>query len=817
MSIAPTYADLIVPVPVPRTFTYFIPTELREQIGIGQRVVVPFGKRKAYAAIVAKLHHNPPKAYEAKDIVAILDDIPLVSEKHISIWQWVAAYYMCGIGEVMNAAMPAVFKLQSETRVVFNPDFEEEEEVWNDKEAIALDALKLSEVLSISDLESILGVKNVMPTVKSLMESGVLHLEEEVKQRYKVKTVHYVHLNVSNDKEGLESVFEGLKRAQKQSQLLLHFLNRSTYGKNPVLKTELLQSDDFTAGHLKSLKEKGVLRISSEEISRQIGKAAEVEDALQLSEKQQKALAEIEESFITGEVSLLHGVTSSGKTAVYIELIKQFLDKGEDILYLLPEIALTTQIIQRLQFHFGEKVLVYHSKLNNNERADIWKSVHADKPGRVLIGTRSSVFLPIKKLGLIIVDEEHESSFKQQDPAPRYHARDLAIVLGAKFKCKVLLGSATPSIETLYNVQLNKYAKIDLTERYGGVAMPEVSFINMKKARLHKMVQGDFSDELIAQITTNIADKKQIILFQNRRGFAPMVECQLCGWTPQCKSCDISLTYHKAIHRLKCHYCGYNEPVALSCGSCGAEGMVDKGLGTEKIEEELHTLFPDITVGRMDQDTTRKKDALPQLIEKFGSGEIDILVGTQMLTKGLDFDNVGMVGVLNADNMLHFPDFRAFERSFQLLTQVAGRAGRRADVGKVFIQTYNPDHPVLRDVASQDIAALYQEQIAERKAFGYPPIVRMVRITIKHKNYHTVNEAAELLAGPLRQKFGRRVLGPEFPSVARIRNLYNKHFILKLEKQHASGLKKDLQAILNGFALQGGYTSVRIVVDVDPY
>ncbi len=813
----PSYADLVLPVPVPRTFTYFIPTELREIIVIGQRVVVPFGKSKWYAGVVVSLHHQAPKAYDAKDIIEVLDDSPIVQEQQLELWIWIAKYYMCSIGEVMNAAMPSVFKLQSETRVLYNPDFDKKDEPWTDKQAMVVDALKIAEVLSLSDIQGISGLKNVMPLVKSLMDQGVLHVEEEIREGYKPKTIDYVRLMVATDAPSIQPIFERLKRAEKQSRLLLYFLSVSDYGKNPVKKSLLTDHEEFSLAQVKALEQKGIFEIFQEEVSRQQKKLADSDAMNVLSKSQAVALNEIKVELSDKEICLLYGITSSGKTAVYISLIKDMLAKGSDVLYMLPEIALTTQIIDRLQFHFGKDVLVYHSRLTNQERADIWKEVLAADGAKLLVGTRSSVFLPPKNIGLIIVDEEHEPSYKQQDPAPRYHARDVAVVLGNLLNAPVLLGSATPSIESSYNAQLNKYGKVVLNERYGGVALPDISFVNMRKARLHKQVQGDFSDLMVDTISSALERKEQVILFQNRRGFAPLLECQACGWIPQCKSCDISLTYHKAIHRLKCHYCGYQEPVPTTCSSCGSNGMLDKGLGTEKIEEELKQLFPEARIRRMDQDTTRKKNALPELINQFADRKIDILVGTQMLSKGLDFDNVGLVGVLNADQMLHFPDFRAFERCYQLLTQVAGRAGRRADVGKVLIQSYNPEHGVLQQVAQHAYGQLYNEQMAERKQFGYPPVVRMIRIILKHKNYQTLNEAADLLTSPLKAKFGTRVLGPEFPPIARIRNLYHKHFIIKLEKQHAGALKEELQKVLNGFSMQSGFRSVRVVVDVDPY
>jgi primosomal protein N' (replication factor Y) len=844
------FVDVILPLALPQRYTYRVPFDLNEQIEIGKRVVVQLGRRKLYTAIVHSIHQSPPKAYEAKYIETIVDLNPIVNQIQITFWEWMATYYMCTLGEVMNASLPSGLKLSSETKILLNPTYKQQDEAireclereLNDKEFVLVEALLLKEVVSIQEAAEIVGIKTVYPILKLLLEKNILLIEEELKDRFKPKTEIYVRLTQhAANEENLRLIFDKLeKKAFKQLQLLMAFIKLSErYSSTPheVKKSDLLQDVSLSTTVLNELIKKNILETYLHTIDR-LGSFVSEGKTVQLSEPQQSAEIQILKEFESKEVVLLHGITSSGKTEIYIKLIEEQIKKGKQVLFLLPEIALTTQIINRIRKFFGELVGVYHSKFNENERVEVWNKVLAKEANKqdltganpsaveqtklsfkhqIIIGARSALFLPFTNLGLIVVDEEHDTSYKQYDPAPRYNARDAAIVLAKLHRAKTLLGSATPAIETYYNAQQNKFGYVQLNERFGGVQLPEICIADVKEAKKKKLMKSHFTPLLLESIGLALEQKEQVILFQNRRGFAPMLECNSCAWVPQCTQCDVSLTYHKNVNLLKCHYCGYSTQLPKKCEACGSSELFTKGFGTEKIEEELAIFFPEAKIARMDLDTTRSKYAYQHLLQSFEERNIDILVGTQMVTKGLDFDNVSLVGVLNADTMLHFPDFRSFERSYQLMAQVSGRAGRNAKRGKVIIQTYSPGHQVIQTVLDNDWKNFYDAQLHERNKYNYPPFHRLIRLILKHKDVNILNNAAMDLADSLRLKFANRVLGPEFPAVSRVRNYYLKNILIKLDKDISiAKSKQSLAEMLFELKQISEYKSLVILTDVDP-
>ncbi len=784
------------------------------------RVAVPFGKSKIYTALVYNVHKNPPLVYEAKSIHQILDDVPIITKPQLQLWEWISDYYMCTLGEVMRASMPNAFIIESETIISRNENIAVNDSELKDDEFLIYEALQHQSSLKIDDVVSILDKKRVLPIINRLVEKGILLLQEELYEKYQPKLVRYIKLNAQyKSEEQLKELLDNLKRAKKQHQVILTLFSLEATSKQPVKVSELKSKSNASSAVIKTLIDKGILEdyhIKTDRI--QFEGETNAENKI-LSEPQAKALAEINEAFKTQAVTLLHGVTSSGKTEIYIKLIEAQLARQKQVLYLLPEIALTTQLVARLQNYFGEKVAVFHSRYSGNERVEAWQNIlRNSEKSRIIIGARSALLLPFTNLGLIIVDEEHEQSFKQFDPAPRYHARDSAIVLGHLFNAKILLGSATPSIESYYNAKQNKYGLVELKTRYNNVLMPDIELVDLADKYKRKRMKGHFSDRLIEEMTETLDGGFQIILFQNRRGFSPIVECTTCGHSPQCPNCDVSLTYHQYRDQLRCHYCGYNSAMLKSCQACGNATLDTKGFGTEQIEEEVKTLFPNKTVARMDLDTTRGKYGFERLISRFENREIDILVGTQMLTKGLDFRHVKLVGIMNADNLLNFPDFRAHERSYQLMAQVSGRAGRTGIRGKVLIQTYNPHHTILQQVSTNNYETMFAEQLDERHNYNYPPIFRLIKITLKHKDYNRVNTASEWYAKSLRQVFKANVLGPEFPPVSRIRNKYLKHILVKIPpKQSLANTKKAIAKINNSFTSIKDFRPVRVVINVDNY
>jgi primosomal protein N' (replication factor Y) len=805
------------PIPIQKTFTYSVTEDEAIFLQKGMRVAVSFGKTKMYTGLVYNIHQTAPNLYEAKEINQILDEKPLVNELQLKHWQWISSYYMCSLGDVYRASLPSAFLLESETVISRNDAFIEDS-ILADDEFLIFEALQHQSQLTIHQVADILGKKKVMPIVNQLIKKSAISIKEEIYEQYKPKLVKYVRLHSDyNSDDSLEKLLEELSRAKKQREAVLGFFQLSST-KKPIKAKDLEEKVAVSSTILKSLVAKGIFEFYHIQTDR-IQYKGDTNDLKVLNEFQEKALSEIKETFKKKDVTLLHGITSSGKTEVYTKLIQEVLDEGKQVLFLLPEIALTTQIITRLQFYFGEQISVFHSKYSMNERVEVWNNVLENKTkARIILGARSSIFLPFSNLGLIVVDEEHETSYKQFEPSPRYNARDAAIVLAKIHQAKILLGSATPSLETYFNAQQNKYGFVEINRRHGNVQLPKIELINVKEKQRKKEMTGHFSDRLLKLIQEALDQKEQIILFQNRRGFSPVVECKTCGVSPQCPNCDVSLTFHKFKHELRCHYCNYQRAMPNSCGACGSNTLDNKGFGTEQIELELKELFPDFKIGRMDLDTTRGKHGYQKIIGAFEAREIDVLVGTQMLSKGLDFDNVSLVGVLNADTMLNFPDFRAHERAYQMMVQVSGRAGRSKKQGNVAIQTYNPFHQILQQVSVTNYAEMYKEQLQERWQYKYPPYYRLIKITLKHKDYSKVDNGVNWLFKALYNSFGEYVLGPTAPAVSRIRNQYIKNIVIKIPpKQNLANTKNHLSKIKNTFEAVKDFRPIRFIIDVDAY
>ncbi len=814
------FAEVILPLALPQNFTYGIPLPLQNEVAVGKRVVVQFGKRKLYTALVARIVDQAPEGFTPKPILEVEDQKPIVSETQLKLWSWISEYYLCTKGEVMTAALPAGLKLESETRVVPNRLKKVIDEELTDHEYLIIEALQSQDGLSIKEIADITEVKNPLRIIQNLLGKHYILLEEELKTGYTPKKRRYARLKTGISDVALNEIFASLHRAPKQANLLLtYFKMGGSLAETPeFLASRLLKQSEAGESALKSLEEKGVFELFYEkEITKQSG-VESAKNLKPLSNEQEQAFDQVKQSFESKSACLLHGVTSSGKTEIYVKLIAEQLKAKKQVLYLVPEIALTTQLIKRLRHYFGEAVLVYHSRFSDRERVEAWMDLrqNATSP-KLIVGARSSLFLPFGALGLIIVDEEHESSFKQYDPAPRYHARDTAIVLGQLHKAKVLLGSATPAFETYFNAKQGKYGHVLLNKRFGDLPLPEIQCIDLKEAHRKKKMRGHFSETLLEEIEGTVKGGKQVILFQNRRGFNSMIQCRNCGTVNQCKNCDISLTYHKHIDLLRCHYCGFTRQVPPKCPACGSIELKPLGFGTEKLEEDLSLMLPGIRVKRMDLDTTRKKYAYENLISDFEDGEIDVLVGTQMVTKGLDFENVSLVGIMNADTLLNFPDFRAHERAFQLMAQVAGRAGRKGTRGKVLIQTSNPYHHTIRKVMENNYTAMFEEEVYERKNYKYPPYYRLLRITLKHRKREVLLEESKALGKRLRQRFGERILGPEFPLVPRLRNFYIMEIWLKMEggiSPHKA--KHTLRALTEHYFQHEAQHKLQLVFDVDP-
>lgn len=819
------FADVLLPVPMRQVFTYRVPFELNDQIGAGLRVLVPFGKSKLLTGIVTNVHALVPQNYQAKYIDTILDQTPILSPKQMAFWDWVSSYYMAPIGDVMNAALPANFKLASEAKFCLHPDAPNEKPELSTRAEEILELLAIQDQLSSKELAERLGIKTIQPYLKKLLDHKLIASAEEVQERYTPKTQLFVFLDPEYQQEEQLSVFlntlERKARSDKQLAILLRFIQKASEAGGlhlPVSKSLLLQ-EGLSASALATLEKQGVFSIERLQIDR-FNSIGEGKGAFKpLTDVQQTALAEIETGFLQKEVCLFYGVTGSGKTEIYVQLIQQYLDLGKQVLFLIPEIALTTQLITRLQHYFGDLVGVYHSRFNQNERIEIWNHVLTNDPNkfRIIVGARSSLFLPFADLGLVIVDEEHEASFKQYDPSPRYNARDASIVLAKMHQAKVLLGSATPSLESFQNARQGKYHLVQLRERYKGLQLPLMLCADLKREKRLKNMQSHFSSLLLDEMKLALDKKEQIILFQNRRGYTPIWSCEVCAWTPRCQHCDVSLTYHKLSNMLKCHYCSYATPPIGSCTNCGSNRLRMIGFGTEKIEDELQLIFPNKVFKRMDLDSTRSKNAYEEIIDDFSQRRIDVLIGTQMVTKGLDFDHVSLVGILDADMLLNRPDFRAYERAFQLMSQVAGRAGRKEKQGKVVIQSAQAEHWVLERVMAHDYIGFYEVEIEERERFFYPPFYKIIQLTLKHEKEEILNEGAHFFAEQLRGVFKERVLGPEFPLVKRIQNKFLKEIKLKIERGAPDKkVKARILQDIDVFYQQVKFKGIQISIDVDP-
>lgn len=781
------FAEVLLPLPLYSTFTYHIPDEMPQAPAVGSRVLVPFGRKKFYTAIVTMIHGNKPEGYEVKDILTMLDDAPILRHPQLKLWEWISEYYLCSPGDVYKAAVPSGLKVESETFVSADPDYEETSaDELSERERIILDFTASRDRVQLAELSRATGFKNVEAIVSRMLDKGAVFVAERVVNNYRPLTETCVTLACNHgDNDALHHFFDLVGRSKKQEALLLAFLDLSHWLKKSdpieVPKKALLERADAGQSAFKAALDKGIFRVYKKEINRfaSIGNARA--DLPALSDEQSRAFHEILDSFRQHSVTLLHGVTSSGKTAVYMHLIAEALRLRKQVLYLVPEIALTTQLTKRLQRVFGNSLLIYHSKFSDNERVDIWKRLlHSSEPC-VVIGVRSSVFLPFSSLGLVIVDEEHDASYKQQDPAPRYNGRNVAMVLAQMHGAKTLLGSATPAIESYYNATTGKYGLVSLLTRYEDIELPSVEIIDTKQARKKREMSGTFTGRLLELVRETVKDGNQAILFQNRRGYAPMVTCKQCGWVPKCENCDVSLTYHKHLRTLSCHYCGFSVTLPDICPACKQPTIEIVGYGTERIEDDIDGLFPESKILRMDLDTTRNKNSYERIIDDFSSRKADILVGTQMVTKGLDFDGVSIVGILNADTMINFPDFRSHERAFCMMEQVAGRAGRKSRQGQVVIQTSQPENPVIRYVAGHDYLGFYREELADRERFHYPPFTKIINIFLKHRDDSVLTEMSVRYSNMLRQVFAHRVLGPEAPMVARVQNLYIRQIVLKME------------------------------------
>jgi primosomal protein N' (replication factor Y) len=812
------FVNVILPLPLEKQFTYFITEDQKKALQPGMRVAVPFGKTKVYTGVAVEIHREKPMVYQAKPLEQILDKEPTVTEKQLKFWIWAADYYMCALGQVMKAALPSALLLESETVVELNEEGKTNTDNLTDEEYLVFEALQNKSLLKIHEVMDILDKKNILPILNSLVEKDAVIVNQELNKKYTPKLIKYVRFRVKQKEQDLNALMEELTAAPKQKELVLAYYSLNAKTKKPIESKQLIKEANTSRSVYKGLLKKGVFEEYSIKVDRVNYAGNEEGYELNLSDEQQTAFDEIQASFQKEKPVLLHGITSSGKTEIYLRLMEDAVKNDRQVLFLLPEIALTTQLIQRLQDYFGQEVLIYHSKYSLNERVEVYEHIKNQTKGRIIVGTRSAILLPYQNLGVIIVDESHETSYKQFDPAPRYHARDLAVVLSHFHNSKLILGSATPSLESYFNTRNDKYDLVSLDKRYGNVLPPEINLVDLKDKHKRKKMTGHFSDDLIKQIEVTLKEGKQVILFQNRRGFSPILECHTCGHSPQCPNCDVSLTYHKRNNSLRCHYCGYKIAMQYQCMACGSAELTTKGFGTEQIQNEAQEIFENHTIKRMDRDTTRGKYGYEKIINAFEQQQIDILIGTQMVTKGLDFRNVDLVGVLNADSLLNFPDFRAHERCFQLLVQVAGRAGRTKKQGQVLIQTYNPGHRILQQVTQNDYEPMFKEQLYDRRNFNYPPFYRLIKITMRSRDFNKVNESSEWMATALRKGLGKNILGPEFPAVARIRNQYNKNIMVKIEpEQSISKTKTYLKRVVKSFQAVGSFRSVRIILNVDPY
>jgi primosomal protein N' (replication factor Y) len=824
------FVDVILPLPLPKLYTYRVPYELNDNVVIGGRVIVQFGAKRTLSCIVAAVHETPPKEYQAKYILEFIDDAPVVTQPQLKLFRWMAEYYMCTLGEVINAALPSALKLSSESRIQLHPAYVAEGSPYplDDKEQRIVNALGSEDgkALTFTEVGDLLEVASFHKVIKSLMQKDVIFLFEQMADKYTPKVVKKVRLAEHFvTMAAVEQLFETLASKPKQVDVLLKYLQRVPVHQNEHLnhqgieKAALTSSPHLSPSAVNTLIKNGILEQFDQIVSRfPLDENPLAQMPFALSDAQTSARDEVMTLFNQKNIVLLHGVTGSGKTEIYIDLIRQALDGGGQVLYLLPEIALTAQIVTRLMRVFGSRLGVYHSKFSDNERVEVWNGVLSGR-FQVVVGVRSAVFLPFDNLALLIVDEEHESSYKQYDPAPRYNAREVALMIGNFQGAKVLLGSATPAVETFYMARQGRYGLVSLTKRFGEAGMPEIELIDTRKLRADKKMHNHFSADLLNAMESKIAQDEQVILFQNRRGYAPVTACQDCGYIPKCQSCAVSLSYHKHAHELRCHYCGYHEGMPTQCPACGSRALRTQGFGTEKLEDDLKIMLPQANVQRMDLDTTRAKNAYQQIIGDFEQQKTNVLVGTQMVTKGLDFENVSLVGIVNADAIIHYPDYRAHERAYQMFVQVSGRAGRKGKKGKVLIQTADPTQVIFDKVIRNDYLEFYEYEITQRREHEYPPFTRMIKLTVKHMDQELAQKAAILLTQELIDRLGRSiVLGPEAPYIFRIRNFFLQEIIIKLSREHTvlKQAKLDICAALDVVRDQKEYRQARLVVDVDP-
>jgi len=820
------FAEIILPLPLEKPFTYHIPANLENEASVGKRVIVQFGTKKYYTGIIKLLHHNMPTQYEVKEVISFLDEYPIATAFQMKFWEWIADYYMCSTGEVFKAALPSGLKLESQSKIYVNAEFEDFADLSPD-EALIFDVLENKKSLTITEVSQLLKTSQAAPLIKKMLKKEAVYIYETISQKYRPKTETIIECTGDiNNSEFVNNSCDLLKRAPKQMELFLAFLQMAIENKksgegNLISKKKLIDTTSSSDAAYRALIEKGIFTASKMKVDRFSFDEKQLKPVNELNQYQQEAYKQIKEQFKEKQSVLLHGVTASGKTEIYIHLIKEQFEQGKQVLYLLPEIALTAQIVNRLKTFFGNQVGIYHSKFSDSERVELWENIlHAEseKSYKLILGVRSSVFLPFTNLGLIIADEEHESTYKQYDPAPRYNARDSVQVLAGMFKAKVLLGTATPSVESYYNAKTGKFGLVELKQRHKDFSLPEINIVDLKLSKKRKELHAFYSRQLLNDMEKALDNDQQIILFQNRRGFSPILQCNTCATTPTCTQCDVSLTYHKYSNSLVCHYCGYTEYNSGKCKACGSFEIDMLGYGTERLEEELKLMLPEAKIGRMDLDTTRGKTAHEEIISDFENHKTDVLIGTQMVTKGLDFESVALVGIINADTMLNLPDFRAHERAFQLMTQVSGRAGRAGKKGEVLVQTSSPEHPIIKNVINNDYDTFFKQQIAERKQYNYPPFCRLIRINVKHRNKETADKAAEILAHQLRQSFGTRVLGPEEPSVSRIQNMFLKNILIKIEREKSFAKAKSIIRELKGrLTQQQNFTTVQFVADVEPY
>jgi primosomal protein N' (replication factor Y) (superfamily II helicase) len=809
------FAEVIIPLALPKNYTWAVPEIFQDYIQPGCRVEVNLGKNKKYAGIVKALHDTSSGVFEPKDILNLLDVDPVIHDYQLKFWEWLADYYMCTEGEVMAAALPAHFKLSSETILVFNQEYGDDFSDLDNDEYLVAEALLMKNELKLSEVQQVLDLTHVYPIVNRLIGKKVCFVWESLKQTFHPKKESFILLDTKYDnEENLSELLNNWGKAAKQMELLLSYLHlMKTEGE--VTKSELLKKSSASDAQLKALVDKGILRIDKRNVDRIVYGPKDVTIDFELTPAQEEAYSQVKNIFSEKQVCLLHGITSSGKTHIYIKLIEQYIRQGKQVLYMLPEIALTSQVIRRLQKHFGGYIGIYHSKFSQNERVEIWNKVKSGEL-KIVLGARSSLFLPFNNLAFIICDEEHDSSFKQQDPAPRYHGRDAAIFLASIVEAKVLLGSATPSIETYFQAQRGKYGLVDLLERFREVKLPQIELIDTRMVAKKPGEKVMFSPQLLDSVKETVDKGKQVILFQNRRGYTPYQICGVCGWIAQCKNCDVSLTYHKFSNKLKCHYCGNIYSPSTTCQACGSDKLMQKNFGTERLEEFLETALPEARIARMDFDSVKNKNAHDVLIQQFEQKKIDVLVGTQMVVKGLDFDNVDLVGIVDADALLHFADFRVYERAFQLMEQVSGRAGRKDGMGRVMIQTSNLKHPVLVHVAQHDYIGMYNDEIEKRKQFFYPPYSRIIKLYFRHKDRQVVLQAAEQYK-LMMEVYGQYLVGPAEPVVNRVRNLYLMEMLFKLPRQSATlkQVKKDIRMAITKLHAKKEFKNVIVIPDVD--